>query len=153
MACPLQRFIPATLVLAASFAPAQPADKSRAVALVKEAIALAKASGKDALVKQINFGGGKFHVGPGRPLYLFIYDTTGKCIAHGSSANFVGGNRLGVKDPAGRPYIAELIQLGKGPGKGWVDYQFVNPADGKVEPKTTYMEALDDWAVCCGIYR
>ena len=33
MARPLHRFIPATLVLAASFAPAQPADKPRAVAL------------------------------------------------------------------------------------------------------------------------
>jgi cytochrome c len=150
---PTQRLIPVLLALAGGLAAAQSADKPKAVALVKEAIALAKASGKDALVKQINFGSGRFHVGPGRPLYLFVYDGTGKCIAHGSTANFVGSNRLGVKDPDGKPYIAELIQLGKSAGKGWVDYQFVNPADGKVEPKTSYVEALDDWAVCCGIYR
>ena len=146
--------IPAAAILMAGIlAAGQPADQQKAVALVKEGIALAKASGKDALLKQTNFGSGKFHVGPDRPLYLFIYDPTGKCLAQGSTANFVGSNRMAVKDPSGKPYIAEIIKLALKDGKGWVDYSFLNPASGKIEPKTTYLEASAGLIVCCGIYK
>lgn len=92
-------------------------------------------------------------MGPGRPLYLFVYDGAGKCMAQGSTSTFVGTNRLAVKDPDGKPYIAEIIKLGKDAGKGWVDYKFLNPADGRIEPKTTYLEACEGWVVCCGIYK
>jgi signal transduction histidine kinase len=145
--------VPATLFMCGALAVAQTADRPKAIALVKEGITFAKASGKDALLKQVNFGTGKFHVGPGRPLYLFVYDGDGKCLAQGSTSTFIGANRLGVKDPDGKPYIAEIIKLGKNTGKGWVDYKFLNPATGKIEPKTTYLEAYEGWVVCCGIYK
>ena len=29
----------------------------------------------------------------------------------------------------------------------------LNPATGKIEPKTTYLEAYEGWVVCCGIYK
>ena len=144
---------PSAIFLAGSLAFAQTADRPKAISLVKEGVALAKASGKEALFKQISYGGGKFHVGPGRPLYLFIYDLSGKCLAHGSISNFIGANRLGVKDPDGKPYVAEMAKLARSAGKGWVDYKFLNPADGKVEPKTTYFELNEDYMVCCGIYK
>jgi signal transduction histidine kinase len=143
----------AAIFMVGTLAVAQTADRPKAISLVKEGIALAKASGKDALLKEVNFGSGKFHVGPGRPLYLFVYDGAGKCLAQGSTSTFVGSNRIGVKDPDGKPYIAEIIKLGKSAGKGWVDYKFLNPANGKVEPKTTYLEAFEDLVVCCGIYK
>jgi signal transduction histidine kinase len=147
-------FVPAAvMIMAGAFAAAQTADRPKAISLVKDGVAFAKANGKDALLKQVNFGTGKFHVGPGRPLYLFVYDAAGKCLAQGSTATFVGANRLGVKDPDGKPYIAEIVKLGKDAGKGWVDYKFLNPADGRIEPKTTYLEAFDGWVVCCGIYK
>ena len=143
----------AAIFLAGSLAFAQTADRPKAISLVKEGVALAKSGGKDALFKQISFGGGKFHVGPGRPLYLFVYDMTGKCLAHGSISNFIGTNRLAVKDPDGKAYVAEMVKVGRESGKGWVDYKFLNPADGKVEPKTSYFEVFDDFLVCCGIYK
>jgi len=150
----MKYLVPAiTLILAGVYAAAQPADRPKAIALVKEAIAFAKANGKEALVKQVNFGSGRFHVGPDRPLYIFIYDGDGKCVAHGSTAAFVGTNRIAVKDPDGKPYTSEIVKLAKGPGQGWVDYKFINPADGKIEPKTSYLEAYEGWAVCCGIYK
>jgi hypothetical protein len=43
--------------------------------------------------------------------------------------------------------------MGQKAGTGWVDYSFLNPADGKIEPKTTYLEGYDGMIVCCGIYK
>jgi len=150
----MQRFgTIAAILMVGTLAVAQSADRPKAISLVKEGIALAKASGKDALLKQVNFGSGKFHVGPGRPLYLFVYDGSGKCLAQGSTSTFVGTNRLAVKDPSGKPYIAEIVKMGQKAGTGWVDYSFLNPADGKIEPKTTYLEGYDGMIVCCGIYK
>jgi len=74
-------------------------------------------------------------VGPGRPLYLFVYDGAGKCMAQGSTSTFVGTNRLAVKDPDGKPYIAEIIKLGKDAGKGWVDYKFLTRPTGGSSPR------------------
>jgi signal transduction histidine kinase len=149
----MKYLIPVAALILAAQAAAQPAERAKAAALVQEAIALAKSGGKDALVKQINFGSGRFHVGPGRPLYLFIYDGTGKCQAHGADSVFIGTNRLGVKDPDGTPYIAQIAKLAQTGGKGWVDYKFINPADGKLAPKTSYVETFEGWAVCCGVYK
>ena len=62
------------MFMVGALALAQPADRPKAIGLVKEASPWPSPAGKDALFKQISYGSGKFHVGPGRPLYLFIYD-------------------------------------------------------------------------------
>jgi signal transduction histidine kinase len=39
-------------------------------------------------------------------------------------------------------------------GGGWVDYDFVNPLDGRVAPKTSYVVPVsDDLVLGCGVYR
>lgn len=42
-------------------------------------------------------------------LHLFVYDLTGKVIAHGANDEFVGRNQIDVKDDEGDLYIKELI--------------------------------------------
>lgn len=37
-------------------------------------------------------------------------------------------------------------------GLGWLDFKFLNPKSGRVE-KSTYVEAVDDLVLGCGIYR
>ena len=41
--------------------------------------------------------------------YLFAYDLTGTVIALGNDPNVEGQNRLGLRDPKGRPLIQELL--------------------------------------------
>lgn len=132
---------------------AQVAEKPKAEALVKEAIAFAKANGKDKLLKEINLGSGKFHVTSDKALYVFMYDLKGVCVAHGFSSKYIGTNRWEVKDPDGKLYIQEMAKLAQGKGKGWVDYKFINPTTNKVEPKTSYVEAWEGHFVACGIYK
>ena len=88
-------------------------------------------------------------------LYVFVYDFTGTCLAHGSKPKLVGTNRLDVEDVNGKKYIQEIIAQAKTKGSGWVDYMFQNPETKAIEPKSTYSARLgtDDMFVACGIYR
>lgn len=128
-------------------------QKAQAQALVKEAVAFAKAQGKDALLKETNQGSGRFHVKSGEALYIFVYDLTGTCLAIGFQGNMVGVNRWNAKDPDGKFFLQEIIQTAKAKGSGWVDYKYPNPKSGKVEQKTSYVEFFDGLVVGCGIYK
>lgn len=131
---------------------AQDATPAEAEALVKEAIAFAKANGKEAAIKEITRAGGKFHRHGGE-LYVFIYDMNGKVVAHGQGAAKIGVNQLNAKDPDGVEFVKERIALAKSKGKGWHDYKYVNPTSQKKEAKTSYIEVWDNLIFGAGIYK
>lgn len=131
---------------------AQDVTTAETEALVKEAIAFAKANGKDAAFKEITKAGGRFHKHGGE-LYVFIYDMEGKVLAHGQGAAKVGVNQAKAKDPDGVEFVQDRIRLAKTKGKGWHDYKYMNPKDGKKEPKTSYIEVWDNLIFGAGIYK
>ena len=131
---------------------AQDATPAEAEALVKEAIAFAKAHGKEAAFKEITKHGGRFQKYGGE-LYVFVYDMDGKVLAHGQGAAKVGVNQFKAKDPDGREFVKERIQLAKTKGKGWHDYKYMNPKTGVKEPKTSYIEVWDGCIFGAGIYK
>ena len=130
---------------------AQVAEKPKAIAMVKEAVAMFKKSGKEATFKEVNQG--RFHTTRENALYVFVYAEDGTCVAHGFKANFIGINRLGVKDPDGKFYMKDSLELAKAKGKGWNDYKFFNPATQKVENKTSYLEYANGFVFGCGVYK
>jgi signal transduction histidine kinase len=131
---------------------AQEITPAEAEALVKEAIAFAKASGKEAAFKEITRTDGKFRRHGGE-LYVFVYDMDGKVIAHGQGASKVGVMQMNAKDPDGVEYIKERIKLAKSKGKGWHDYKYINPKTQKKEPKTSYIEVWEGLIFGAGIYK
>lgn len=131
---------------------AQDATPAETEALVKEAIAFAKANGREAAFKEITRAGGRFHK-HGGALYVFVYDLAGKVVAHGQGASKVGVNQAKAKDPDGVEFVQERIQLAKTKGRGWHDYQYLNPKTGKREPKTSYIEVWDGLIFGAGIYK
>jgi signal transduction histidine kinase len=131
---------------------AQEVTPAEAEALVKEAIKYAKAKGKEAAFKAITVSGGPFHKHGGE-LYIFVYDFNGKVVAHGQGSHKVGIVQLKIKDPDGREFVAERIQLAKSKGKGWHDYKYLNPATEKIEKKTSYIEVWEDLIFGAGIYK
>jgi signal transduction histidine kinase len=130
----------------------QDATQAETEALVKEAIAFAKTNGKEAAIKEITKVGGKFHRHGGE-LYVFIYDMDGKVVAHGQGAGKIGVNQMNAKDPDGVEFVKERIKLAKAKGKGWHDYQYVNPTTQKRQPKTSYIEVWDNLIFGAGIYK
>jgi cytochrome c len=129
----------ATITLACSLGFAQTDNSAQAEILVKEAVSFARQQGKEKLLEATNFPSGRFHLKKGDALYLFIYNTNGFCVAHGARAQLVGMNRYDAKDPDGRYYVREFVNIAKSKGKGWTSYKYPDPKTGKVETKTTFV--------------
>ena len=121
-----------------------------AEAMVKKAVAEIKANGKDKALTEISNPKGKFI---DRDLYVFVYDMNGKCVAHGFNQKMIGKDLVDMKDPDGKFYVKERIEISKTKGKGWQDYKFTNPLSKKIENKTAYIEKVDDLIVGCGAYK
>lgn len=126
-------------------------SKDEAVAMVKRVQEEFKKAGADATFKDVSDKSAKaFH---DRDLYPFIYDMTGKCVAHGARPALIGKNLIDLKDQDGKFLIREMITISKGPGSGWVDYKWPNPLNNKIEDKSSYIEKMGDYFVGVGVYK
>ena len=123
---------------------------AQAESLVKKAVQFYKEKGKEAAFAEFSNPAGKFTA---KDLYIFVVDLAGNTLAHGGNAKLVGKNMMEVKDPDGKFFIKECIEIAKAKGKGWSDYKWSNPATKKIEAKTTYVEKADDFVFGCGVYK
>lgn len=143
----------AALCLAIAAAPALangPTEKD-AIAMVERGVALVKAKGKDEMIKKINAKDAEYVQGE---LYIDMRDLkTGIVLAHPYNPSIVGKDLTDVPDANGKKYRREIIDLAAAKGKGWVDYQYKNPTNGKIEPKTTFIQRVDDVVLEAGIYK
>jgi cytochrome c len=130
---------------------AQNGTPAEAVAMVKKAIAYIKTVGPEKAFAEINNPKGKF---VDRDLYVVVYDLNGKCLAHGQNPKFlVGKDLIGMKDPDGKYYVKERVELAKTKSEFWQDYKFSNPLTKKIEPKSMYIEKMGNYLVGCGVYK
>ncbi|MFP5221360.1 MAG: cache domain-containing protein [Acidobacteriota bacterium] len=127
----------------------QNGTKDEAVALVKKAVAQYKSAGKEKTFSEINDLKGPF---VDRDLYVVVYDMNGNCLAHGANAKQIGKNLMELRDPDGKFFVKERVELGKTKDSFWQDYKFVNPVSKQIENKSMYMEKVDDMLFGCGVY-
>jgi hypothetical protein len=123
---------------------------TEAEAMVKRAIAFAKANGNEAAIAEISNPKGKF---VDRDLYVTVYDMNGKCMAHGANKKMIGMDLIDLKDSDGKAFVRERIETVKRDGKGWQEYKFTNPVTKRIEPKRAYFERHGDLVFMCGIYK
>ncbi len=123
-----------------------------AVALVKEGIAYYQAHGRAAAMREFTVPTGKFRRFGGE-VYMTVYDLNGLCLAHGQEPAKVGVDALNSKDPDGKPFIRERLQIAKAKGKGWQDIQYKDPKTGRPAPKTMYFELHDGLVFAAGVYK
>lgn len=88
-----------------------------------------------------------------RDLYVTVYDMNGHMLAHGQNSKMVGKDLVDLKDPDGKPFVRERIELAKSKGKFWQDYKFTDPITRKILPKEMYCEKADDAVACAGVYK
>jgi len=129
---------------------AQFGTAAEAEALVKKAVQLIKTEGKEKAFVELSNPKGKF---VDRDLYIFVYDMTGKCVAHGFNQKMIGKDLIDMKDKDGKYFVKERIEIAKTKGKGWQDYEFTDPITKKIEHKSAYIEKAEDLVVGCGIYK
>lgn len=124
--------------------------KDEAVAMVKKAVAAIKAEGPDKAYAEISDPAGKF---VDRDLYIVVYGLDGMVLAHGANAKRIGTNQIDDKDPDGKAFVKERVELAATHASFWQTYKFMNPVTNKVEPKEMYCERLDQTVVCGGVYQ
>ncbi|HEU5436430.1 MAG TPA: cache domain-containing protein [Telluria sp.] len=127
----------------------EPVEKD-AIAMVQKGADFMKSASKEEMIKRINAKDPEFVQGP---LYLTMRDARGIILANPVNPAMIGKDLVDVPDADGKPFRREILQLAKSKGKGWVDYKFKNPASGKVEAKTTYIQLVGDVTLEAGIYK
>jgi signal transduction histidine kinase len=125
------------------------ATKEDAIAMVKQAVALIKQRGSEKAYTEISNKTGRFH---DRDLYVVVFDLNGKVLAHGQRAELIGRNLIKAKDPDGKTFVKERVELAREQSDFWQNYKLMNPATKEIEPQDAYCERLNDTVVCGGVY-
>src|SRR5262245_18386469 len=141
-----------SLIVALTFGPVSAAEfatKEEAIAMVKKAVSFIREQGSDRAYAEFTTKGGRFH---DRDRYITVRALNGKVLAHGQRDDLIGTGLIDAKDPDGKLFIKERVELARQQPSFWQNYKFMNPATKKVEPKQMYCERLNETAVCGGIY-
>jgi signal transduction histidine kinase len=126
------------------------ATRQDATNMVKAAIAEIKATGADATYAEISNPKGKYIKGD---LYLVAYDMTGKVLAHGFNPSLIGRDLSKAKDPDGKAYVQERIDLAKTQKNFWQSYKYIEPTTRSLRLKDSYCERAGDAIICGGVYH
>ena len=129
---------------------AERATKDEAVAMVGKAVSFIKQQGSEKAYAEISNKKGQF---VDRDLYIVVYRLDGHILAHGANEKLIGTDAIAAKDPDGKEFVKERVELAKKQDSFWQNYKFVDPLTKNVEPKEMYCERLNDTAVCGGIYK
>lgn len=132
-----------------AFAADEFATPKEAEAMVKKVVAALKAN-REATLGEITAKDAKWI---DRDLYPVVVDMTAKILAHGQNPKMVGKELIDFKDPDGKAFYKERMDLANSKGKFWQDYKFTDPITKKVLPKQAYCEKAGDVVVCAGVYK
>lgn len=133
-----------------TIAPVNATTNETLVAFVHEAVAYAKAEGKEAALSEFSNPEGSFVRGE---LYIFAYDFNSTTLAHPFSPEKIGVSRTNEPDALGNLYAQGFIDaVNNGTGFVWFYYQ--NPVHNHaIEKKLGYVAKVDDdWWLGSGAY-
>lgn len=125
------------------------ATPKEAEAMVGKAVALIKSAGTEKAYDAFT----NDKAWKDRDLYVVVYGLDGVVRAHGQNPKMVGKNLIEMKDPDGKPFVKERVDLTKNKGTFWQDYKFTDPVTKKILPKQMYCQRSGDTAVCAGVYK
>lgn len=122
----------------------------QASALLERAVAHLQTNGPDQALTVFNDRKGGFVDGQH---YVFVLNMKGTMLAsNGASRALVGLNVIDLKDAAGKPFIRQIVEGARTADSGEVAYHWLNPADNKVESKTSLYRKVGDQILAVGYY-
>ena len=122
-----------------------------AEALVKKALAFAKANGMYKMIQAVNQQNPELRNGE---LYVWVLDLEEKVMAaHGATAKLIGKDFSEAKDANEVPYAQKAVDIAVDKGSGWLEYKFRNPVTQKMGSKMSYVEKYHNFVIGCGIYK
>jgi cytochrome c len=88
-----------------------------------------------------------------RDLYIVIYDTHGKVMAHGAIPRLVGLNVYDYRDEEDKYFVREILdKAGKGQ-QGPVDYKWIHPLSRQMQAKSAWFRQVGQYVITCGTYK
>ena len=82
--------------------------------------------------------------------YLWINSLDGYMVMHPISAKLVGEYVRDMEDPSGKKLFAEMIDLVKAEGRGYVDYLWPKPGFDEPVEKLSYVMGFEPWGLLVG---
>ena len=127
------------------------ATPDEAKQLAAKAMAFYKANGKEKAIAEFNNPKGQFVKGD---LYVVVQGFDGVLLANGGNPALVGQNHLELKDPGGKFFVKEEVEIAK-KGSGWMTYQWVNPVTKKVGAKKAWIQRIEgeNAFINCGFFE
>jgi cytochrome c len=122
-----------------------------AKALTIEAANLVSAKGLDAARKTFGEDGKFKH----DDIYVSVIDFKGTWIVYPPKPALEGQSSANIKDADGKMIGQELVKVATGPGEGWVEYRWMNPASNKIEPKLAFVKRIPNQELFAlvGVYK
>ena len=120
-------------------------------AMAEKALAYWKANGKEKAVAEFNNPNGQFRKGD---VYVGAVAFNGFILANGGNPKLTGMNLLEQRDPNGKYFIKENIEVAK-KGGGWVEYSWTNPETKKIQPRKVLVTRVpgEDVYISCGTFK
>lgn len=84
-----------------------------------------------------------------RDLYVFVWDSAGKCVFNAGLPTIVGKTLIDLKDPDGIMFVRSFIAVKEA---GWVEFKGSNQVTQKIERKLNYIVAVGDLRVGVGAF-
>lgn len=125
------------------------ADRERALSLVKAGVRHMRKVGLQQACQDFMDPVGGFVRGED---YLFVVDLQCKRLAFPPDPSTVGQDDSNLRDADGQLLTQQNVHIARTSGSGWNDFRVPHPLTGLVEPKSAYLERVDDVVIGCGIY-
>lgn len=120
-----------------------------AIALVSRAVSLSQQVGREKFLRDITDSSQGFF---DRDMYVFVLDKSGRYIAFAGNTSKVGSRVQDIAGIEGQELLETIIrQASQEPG--WVEYEIFNPITGNVQSKMSYVYAVEDMFLGCGVYK
>lgn len=86
--------------------------------------------------------------------YFFLYDFDGRALMVAGNPKIEGEVLLGKTDKKGFKLWDAFVEIGRGPGNGYVEYWFPRAGQNEPKPKLAYISAVPQWQwiVGTGVY-
>ncbi|MCX7252681.1 MAG: cache domain-containing protein, partial [Burkholderiales bacterium] len=98
-----------------------------------------------AAIKDLRYGQGD---------YFWVQDLQGQMLMHPIQPKLDGKNMSGNRDPDGKLFFQEMVDVAKRQGAGFVSYQWPKPGSERPQPKVSYVKSLPGWGwiIGSGVY-
>lgn len=127
----------------------QQGTAEEAQALVGRAAALHRAYPREVFLRTVSDPAQPYH---DRDMYVFALDAAGAYKAFGGNPAKVGTRVQDIPGVAGEQLLQAIIAQAEH-SPGWVEYDIVHPATGKVQTKMSFVQRVGDLYLGCGVYK